>query len=325
MVWNHKYLLAITLILSLIGTQIYGQQQIQYTQIMFNKYQFNPAYAGFDRSLSVTGVNRSQWAGFSGAPTTQNINAHMPFYLWNGAIGISLDNDKIGSLRNTSGSISYSFVYASPFGLIGVGARAGVMQTRLAGNELITPDGVYEPNIFQHNDPILPNQISNGISPIWSIGAYFLSDAIEVGISIADLPGHSLSAGSLSLGRKTHINAYFEYFRPLNDFIDIMPSIFVKTDLIQTQIDINALARYQGSYFGGIGLRGYNGNSLDAVQFIAGFKFSRKYTFSYSYDLGLNGLRKLHEGTHEFVLNYNLSKSIGVGLPPEVIYNPRFL
>ena len=53
--------------------------------------------------------------------------------------------------------------------------------------------------------------------------------------------------------------------------------------------------------------------------------FNEHYTLSYAYDIGLSALRGSHEGTHEILLNYNLNKLIGAGLPPKIIYNPRFL
>jgi len=302
-----------------------GQQFPQFSQPMFNKYQMNAAYAGFDRSLSITGASRSQWATFDGAPTTQNLNAHLPFYIWNGGIGINLENDKVGALSSTSVSLSYNYVYESPIGLFSFGGRLGVLQSRLDGTQLITPQGIYEGGTIEHNDGILPNQAISGSSPIWSLAGYYINDYFETGLSISDLPSHVTSIGGLDIDKKTVINWFGEANFPLTYDIDIVPSVFVKSDLTQTQVEVAGLANYRDQYYGGIGMRGYSANSLDAVVFYAGLRFSKKYRLTYSYDLGINGLQRFHEGTHEFVLNYNLQKLIGLGLPPKVIYNPRFL
>jgi len=302
-----------------------AQQAPQYSQYMFNKYQFNPAYAGFDRSLSITGASRSQWATFEGAPTSQNLNAHMPFYIWNGGIGINLHNEKLGALTQSSLSLSYNFVYETPIGLFSAAVNVGILQSRLNGDELITPSGVYEGGTIQHNDGILPNQSIVGSSPIWGVSAYYIHDYFETGISISDVPKHTSSIGGLDIDRQSLVNWFLEANYPITNQIDILPSVFVKTDFVQTQLEIAGIAEYRNQYFGGLGFRGYHANSFDAVVLYAGFKFNRKYRLTYSYDLGINGLRRFHEGTHEFVLNYNLQKIIGLGLPPKVIYNPRFL
>lgn len=309
----------------MFGITAMAQQTPQYTQHMFNKYQFNSAYAGFDRSLSVTGASRSQWASFVGAPTSINLNAHLPFYIWKGGIGLNLENDKTGALSSSTISFSYNYVYESPIGLFSASARVGVLQSRLNGQDLVTPDGVYEGEQIQHNDAFLPNQSASGMSPIWGLSAYYIHDYFETGISIMDIPKHTSAIGDVSIDRQSLINWFLEANYSVTNDIDILPSVFVKTDLVQTQLEIAGIAKYRNQYFGGFGFRGYNANSLDAIVMYAGFKFNRKYRLTYSYDLGINGLRQFHEGTHEFVLNYNLQKIIGLGLPPKVIYNPRFL
>jgi len=320
-----RTLFLITTTIFLFASDVSGQQTPQFSQQMFNKYQFNAAYAGFDRSLSITGSSRSQWATFDGAPTTQNFNAHLPFYIWNGGIGISLENDKIGQFSSTSISLSYNYVYESPIGLFSAGIRLGVLQNRLNASRLTTPDGIYEGNSINHNDGVLANRDITGSAPIWSFAGYYINDLFETGLSISDVPNHVTAIGDIDLERTTVVNWFAEANIPINYDITILPSVFVKSDFAQTQVDLSGIANYRNQYFGGLGVRGYNANSLDAVVFYAGLRFNRKYKLTYSYGLGINGLQQFHEGTHEFVLNYNLQKIIGLGLPPKVIYNPRFL
>ena len=80
-------------------TAISAQQAPQYTQFMLNRYQFNPAYGGLDRSLSITAGLRTQWTQFEGAPTTQFVNLHLPLYALNGSVGLGLENDQLGPLK----------------------------------------------------------------------------------------------------------------------------------------------------------------------------------------------------------------------------------
>jgi hypothetical protein len=119
-------------------------------------------------------------------------------------------------------------------------------------------------------------------------------------------------------------SGFVEYGYYVNDELQIYPSIFAKTDGVQTQIDVNARFDYQELYFGGLTFRGYNARSIDALAWFVGVRVSKQLSLSYAYDITLSKLRTYSEGTHEIVVHYNLGKPVGVGRPERIIYNPRF-
>lgn len=307
-----------------------AQQSPQYSMYMLNKYNFNPAYAGMDNSLSVTGVFRKQWVNLEGSPVTQSINAHMPLYYFNGGFGINLENDQLGIERNTSASLSYNYYMPlSNRNILSFGMGAGVIQKSLDGSKLRTPEGDYsEPPVSDHRDLLLPNGNVAATAPYLNAGIYFYSDKLELGISANNLiePTATLNAEE-TVNIKFIRNYFFSFaysFEISRDIV-IQPSIFAKSDLIQTQLEASAVVKYNDNIFGGASFRGYNANSIDAAVLLAGFKLNEKITLAYSYDLTLSGLRKVSNGSHEILLNYNLNKPIGKGIPPKIIYNPRFL
>ncbi len=303
----------------------YGQQAMQFSQYMFNKYQMNPAYAGFDFSLNVTGVYRSQWNEFATAPTTQSINAHLPLYFLNGAMGISVSNEQLGYFNNTMGTVSYNYVYESSIGLFSAGLKAGFMQSTLNGSALRSPDGEYEGQTFNHNDPTLSEISQSGVGVIYGAGVYFIGDFFEGGLSITELPSQRISLNDTKVELAPYLNFYFESGIYINDELTLTPTLLVRTDFVEVQTDLSLVAKLSGNIFGGIGLRGYNSTTIDAAVILAGWRFNEHYTLSYGYDIGLSSLRGSHEGSHEILLNYNLNKLIGAGLPPKIIYNPRYL
>lgn len=321
-----------TLIINLIfvASVIQAQQAPQYSMYMLNKYNYNPAYAGLDNSLSITGVFRKQWVNLESSPVTQNINAHMPFYYLGGGIGINLENDQLGAERNTSGSISYNyFVPVSKKSLFSFGIGAGAIQKSIDGSKLRAPDGDYtEPPIIDHRDNLIPIGKVAATAPYFNAGIYFYSEKLEFGVSANNLiePTATLNAEEL-INIKFIRNYFFNfaYSFEINRDLTIQPSFFAKSDLIQTQLEISTIVKYSDNIFGGASFRGYNANSIDAVIFIAGYKLNERVTLAYSYDLTLSGLSKVSKGSHEILLNYNLNKPIGKGIPPKVIYNPRFL
>mgnify|MGYP003870101325 CR=1 FL=1 len=318
-------MLRILIIVIIASSTLVAQQPMQFSQYMFNKYQMNPAYAGFDYSLNVTGVYRSQWSELPTQPRTQNVNAHLPLYILNGAIGINVANEQIGYFNNTLGTISYNYVLETSIGLFSGGVKGGMMQSSLNGSLLRTPDGIYEDPTISHQDPTLSELNQSGVGVLYGVGVYFIGNFFETGLSFSRFPTTKINISDTKVELQPYINFYAESNIDLTDNIVIAPSVMVRTDLVQTQTDIAAIIKLSGNIFGGVGLRGYNSNSLDAAMLYAGWRFNEHYTLSYAYDIGISALRTVHDGTHEILLNYNLNKLIGAGLPPKIIYNPRYL
>ncbi len=301
-----------------------AQQSPQFTQFHLNKYFINPAFGGLERSLSVTAFYRTQWDQISGAPKQQGVNAHMPVYLFGGSLGISIMNETVGLERNTSFSASYNAVRQLDFGIFSLGASIGLTQKSVDFSRSLTPDGEYTGGI-NHNDPILGSSIANGISPIWSVAGYFSNFWTEVGFRIQNLPSHPISVNDLKIDLGPTYTVFTE-LKALNAFrgIKIKPSFLINRNNQETQIAAMAHTEY-GNIFGGIGFRGYNSNSFESLLFLMGVQIDKNYRVSYSYDYGFNSIGRISDGSHEFILNYNLQKLIGIGLDPPIIYNPRNL
>jgi len=320
-------ILAVLMCLTLDIVDGFAQQTPQYTMTMLDKYRHNPAYGGMDASLSVTGSLKSQWESLPGAPKFQHITAHMPLYIAGGGIGFQFLHDEIGVEETLGFQASYNYVYESSIGIFSLGASVGLVQKRLDGSKLRAPDGIYEGNTIDHLDPILSSTLGSGIGPSSSIGVYFANDYFEAGISLDQAFSNKITlnnAEETSFRLKRTASAFVEYNYPVNDELELYPSVFLKTDGIQTQIDLNTRFEYQELFFGGLTVRGYSARTLDAVGFFIGARVSKQLRISYGYDITLSRLKTYSEGTHEIVAHYNLSKPIGVGKPERIIYNPRF-
>ena len=111
----------------------------------------------------------------------------------------------------------------------------------------------------------------------------------------------------------------------MTDAVSFHPSVFVKSDVLETQVDFSAMFSYDDNISLGASFRGYSENTADAVAIIGGLKLSEKIKLYYSYDLILSDINTVSTGSHEIMLNYNLNKNFGKGVPPPIIYNPRNL
>lgn len=301
-----------------------SQQLPQYTQYMINKYGQNPAYGGLERSLSVFTSFRDQNDAFPGNPQTFYAGTDMPFYLWNGALGFTFYNQKTGAFSNTDLKFSYNYVTGTRAGFLSFGARVGVNFLSVNGSSILTPDGNYE-GVINHNDPVLDPAAFNGLGLSWEAGAYFMGSRIEGGLVVHDLPTHSCRVGDASYSKAFSVSLFGQYKTTILDDIKLYPSMMVRADAAVVQTDIGCVGYYRDEIIGGLNFRGFSPGSIDALGIIVGTGIGKNYRLIYSYDIGLSGLRKYHQGSHEITLSYNLKKLIGMGLPPRIIYNPRDL
>jgi type IX secretion system PorP/SprF family membrane protein len=316
-------------LLGLMGNFVWvqAQQAPQYSMTMLDKYQFNPGYAGMDASLVVTGALKTQWDGFAGAPRFQHVNVHMPLYIANGGVGFKFIHDAIGPEATLGFEASYNYVYESAIGLFSFGVGGGIIQKSLDGSLIRTPDGIYEGFTVVHNDPILSSTKGSAISPTATVGLYFANDYLEAGIAVDQALGNTVelnNAESTSFRLRRTFNFFAEYNYPINEEVSVYPAVFAKSDGIQTQLDIGGRVDYQDIYFGGLMFRGYSSNTIDALAVFIGARVSANLSVSYGYDITLSRLASFSEGTHEFMVQYNLNKPIGIGKPERIIYNPRF-
>ncbi len=319
-----KQCLLIIIALLFFVDGVFSQQTPQYSLYMFNKLNFNPAYAGLDHSISLTGGLRTQWTDINFNPQSQYVNVHAPLLFLSSGIGLALENDELGAESTTNITFSYNYQLELGSSLLTFGLGAQMVQKTLDGSLLRTPDGNYE-NIIDHQDDLLPiaNENASGIS--FTAGIYFYSEVFEAGFSVLNLSEPTIDFPSFQPTLSRTYTGYLGGNIEVNSSLSLHPSIMVLSDFQQTQPQISAILRYNDNIFGGASLRGYNQNTLDAVSVIAGFKLGENITFGYAYDISLSGLRVISNQSHEIMINYNLNTSLGQGIPPRIIYNPRNL
>ena len=304
-----------------------AQQTPQYSLYMLNQFGQNPAYAGLDNTLSATGVYRSQWGGLAGAPVTQIVNAHMPLNFISSGIGIQIENDLVGASQRTGASLSYSYqLEINRDSRLSIGLSGGVIQQSLDGAKLRTPEGTYEPdqNIIIHNDDLLPIGTVSTNLPTFTLGVFYQAKKLEIGLGMLNLqePTANFTDLSLKLRRSYYLSA--SYSIKLSRTLILKPSVQVKSDIVQTQIEASTLIRYKDNLFLGASYRGFTPQSKDALVALGGFKLNDNWTIGYAYDITLSALKTVNNGSHEILLNYNFGKPIGQGVPPKIIYNPRY-
>ncbi len=165
----------ITFITMLLAAVVYGQQDAQFTQYMYNTISINPAYAGSRGVMSIFALHRTQWVGLDGAPTTNATSINTPISNSNLGLGLSFVNDKIGPTNENTISVDLSYTIPTSENFkLSFGMKATANLFNLNVNKL---------NPVDQGDPQFQN-LRNVFTPNIGAGIYYHSDKAYLGLSV---------------------------------------------------------------------------------------------------------------------------------------------
>lgn len=284
-----------------MGT-LYGQQDAQYTQYMYNTVSVNPGYAGSRGHISVAALHRSQWLGLDGAPTTQTLNVHSPIGYRGVGLGLSVVKDDIGPTSETNFDIDFSYtIYTSTEGRLSFGLKAGANLLDIRFSEL---------NQFAP-DQTLEQDIDNRFTPNFGAGVYYHTNKFYAGLSVPRfLETSHFEESSLSTARE-QMNFYLitGYVWDLNPSLKFKPTLLSK--LVQgapLQVDVSANFMLNDKFILGAAYR------WDAaVSAMIGFNISDGFLLGMAYDREITelGSAAFNNGSFEVILRYDFISSKG--------------
>ena len=314
---NHMKKTRIALFAILCSSALWAQQDVQFTQFANNKIFYNPGVTGAGDAICLSAAHRSQWVGFDNAPTTQNFSANIPLNFLHGGLALNFTNDMIGYFQDITVGVGYGYQMDLLGGTLGLGLRADFR------NKNVT-SGVWAPPQTM-NDPSLVALGSTSMATDLSFGAYYQQETWYAGLSSTRLLETkdilNATGGSANAQIRGQRHYYFMggYNLDLGNGIVLQPAAMVKTDLVTTQLDINAAATYNNQIWGGVTYRVY-----DALAIMAGYQITKDLRATYSYDLTTSSLAKSSSGSHEIMMSYCFT----IEIPPKEkgsYRNPIFL
>lgn len=294
-----------TLISLITATVGLAQQVPQFTQYMYNTVSVNPAYAGQRGGLSIVGLNRVQWVGIDGAPTTQTLSVHTPLKNERIGLGLSLINDKIGPLHEIH--VQSQFSYTVPLNDRGTKLSFGIN----AG--LHNKGSDFGKGKVKNPDPSLDNDF-NDWSPILGTGAYLHSSNWYLGLATPNLllSDNKEIKESPTLDRVHFIGIGGLVLDTVHE-LKIKPAFLIKAVSgapIIADVSLNFL--YDEKLTLGASWRWD-----DAFIVLAGFQISKSFYAGYAYDMTTTTVNDFSSGTHEILLRLEIPR-------PKKILSPRF-
>lgn len=288
-----------------------GQQDPLITNYMFNKLNYNPAATGIDDGISATLIYRNQWDKVVGAPNTTflNIDANLNKMIY-GSYGLVFMNDIIGNFRQNNLLFNFSAPYQiKEAGTLNFGIGIGYVNLSLDPN-WITPSG-------NNNDPNLPKS-GSGSNFYGNFGLVWKSfKGYYAGISSSYLNTPKVRDLNMNFVRHYFFITGHRFKNLIGNNKDLELQSIVRTELIKISADLNAKYYHQNLFYAGVTYR-----TFESISFLAGFYPIKYFTLGYSYDMTINGLNTVSNGTHEIVARY---RYVIPDPPLERTKHPRWL
>lgn len=300
-----------------------AQQDLQFTQFQFNRMYYNPGVVGSGGAICINGIHRSQWVGFDGAPTSQNINANVPLKFLHGGLGLKIANDQIGYFQIINVGLGYAFQYNLGDGTLGAGFSANITTQSVSNAEWIAPDGGATGALL---DPRIAQNGATGVGFDMDFGVYYETEKFWAGISSSRLlesatPYTGTLNGITNFYNRRHYYVMGGYNYPLpNTNLELQPSLLLKSDFAASSVvDVNVTALYNNKLWGGVSYR-----LTEAVAVNLGYQFTKSLRAGYAYDIPITDISGQGAGSHEIFLNYCFKIEIPPK-PPGSYKNPRFM
>lgn len=274
-----------------------AQQEPSFSHYWAMETSFNPAAAGKESKVNVTGAYAMTLTGFEHAPHTMYVGADMPLYLLNGyhGVGVQLMNDELGLFSHQRLALQYAYKRRLLGGMLSVGLQVGMLSEKFKGSELDLGD-------TGMTDPAFSTTDVTGTALDVSAGLYYARPAWYAGFSILHATAPSVELGDrsiLDIGRIYYLTGGYN-IKLRNPFLTIHPSVLAHTDGTAYRVNVTTRLKYthdQKMLYAGVAC-----SPTHSVTALVGGVF-HGVTLGYSYEVYTSAL-SLGNGSHELFVGY---------------------
>jgi len=293
--------------LVVISLMANAQQETQHSMYFFNPLLLNPAYAGSQEALQVTGTIRDQWTNLKGSPKTQVVSMHTPLKTESIGLGLTILNDQLGVTKNTGfyGNFAYSLKLNKQNNRLAFGLQAGVDILRQDFSTLKVND---------NTDEIYLQAINNTKSLFnLGTGVYYYGKRFYAGASTPRLIKNKIT---ITTDQKALQENHYYFFGgvvvKINPAINMRPSFIIKyVNNAPLSMEANLSFLFYDKLWLGAMYRHKAATGLNVM-----YNITQNFKIGYAYDYQLTQIQKFSVGSHELMLSYDLrSKAKGFKSP----------
>lgn len=300
---NVRLLLSLGIVMLLFTYRSEGQQQVMFTQYMFNGTAINPAMVGSHETLSFTALAREQWIGIEGAPSTQTFSLHAPLTKDKIALGALFMRDQIGVSTQNTFFAAYAYRINFDKGTLSMGLQAGFSDYR---SNLVG----LNPNNQNSIDQSIGNNLTGSFLPNVGTGVYYYARRFYAGFSVPLLLNNFIDEDFGDIDAvvnrpdlERHYFGMFGFVFDLGPKMKVRPSTLIKmVDGAPVNVDLNVSFLFDEVIWFGLSYR-----SLESLSALIELQATKKFKLGYAYDFTVNNLNNFTTGSHELMLNYRFS------------------
>lgn len=289
-------ILYITFILTSLSTLAFSQNDRLYTMFVFNKLQYNAAYAGSADALNVGAHYRHQWQGLDGAPRTITAFAHAPIAGGRSGVGLSLISDEIGIFQSTYAKLDYAYrIGFKNDTKLSVGINAQMDFTRFDWSKADLIDNI---------DTAIPFGARSNSAFNVGAGLYYSGEKFYIGASVPNFLRNTITSDAYS--GFADLNDLRAYYLMGGVVFKISPKVHLRPSLLVSyvknapkEVDFNLSLLFLESFWIGASYR--LNESADAfVQ----FPLNQQLKVAVGVDYALTELNSFTKGSFEVMVEY---------------------
>lgn len=311
----NKSLIAGLLFTGYMATSARAQDMPHFTMYYIQPSIINPAAMTIFENINGAFFFNKQMLGFDKSPMVGLLDIGIPVAKTNFYAGFQASQDRIGV--TTYSIFTGNFAYRIRLNMkhylsFGLGVSAKLTNANFTEAPIVNP---VDPVFFQNADAIW--------TPDIRLGAYYFSDNIYVGFSVANLFTNSLFFGGTSPtadirvdGNDMHFYLNGGWQKKLGKSWKIMPSALIRLSPgAPVQFDINAMALFKEQF--GFGITYRTTTTLGATLY---YQLNKFLVFGYSVNVGLRFRDQANFTGHEAMIAFRIRNNKRI-IPVDV---PRF-
>lgn len=288
--------------LTLVAMDARGQYDPYFSHYFDMQPSVNPAAAGKEPKLNITGAYAMSMAGFENAPQTALISGDMPFVALKNihGAGLQLMSDKLGLFSHQRLSLQYALRKRLGGGWLSVGVQPGVITEKFNGGAV---------DLADESDPVFSKSDISGNAFDLGAGIYYARGDWYAGLSALHLTGPTVLLGEsneLKVDRTYYLTGGMD-FRLRNPLLKVATSAIVRTDGVAYRGDLTGRLMY--SYDGRMFYAGATYSPGNSVTALIGGQF-QGVIIAYSFEMYTNGIG-FRNGSHELFVGYQMDVDLG--------------
>jgi len=302
----------ILMLVVILSAQVtFAQQTTPGNKYIFDGLYITPSYSGYKQDLFVEAFYKSQWTGFTGAPTSFSLAADGLIGDSKVGLGAIISSNTIGAQSNLSAYGNYAYhirMDGDEDSDLSFGLGFGFIQSGIDGTKL---------NATDNSDNTIPNDFQSVLVPDSRVGVMYSNSNFYVGISTDNMiahyfkkfnsiyeiipkPSYYLTAGALLT---------------LNDEMKLKPSfLFSDNQNGPKALDLNMFVLFGdrfwlgGTYRSNIAFNKSNINISDqntkGIAAMVQMVLNDNIHLGYSFDYSMSPLGNSNYGTHEVSVGF---------------------